>query len=704
MPRKPRKIESQAFQAAELPGSRVVLAVTDFEPLPDEGTADRYPRKPLKTANGPSAAEKGNLVKAASFDPKWRHTKGRRGLLKKFVNHAPLDILFEIFAHLGLPDLHALTQSSKDLRGLLLSKASPGTEALWKHAREAVVGLPDKPDNMSEPQFASLMFGKTCMKCEANGPFKFMYRRRLCKRCFKDDTVKFSSVQKFIRTLIPEDSVDFPSSYSECIPLYSRHPARRFVDLMYSKDDIRNFLFAYRNQPQDSRVRWLIEQANTVEDKITLTTSCEAWMFEQNKNKRNRLDDLRAQRYEQVIARLRDLGWGQDLDAMEDYELCEFQNLKSIKKPQALTDRMWENMSSEIVGFMQNFRNRSRQRWTVENRDSRLQILARARARYRHNIGLDKLVPQIGYLAALPQFSAILEFDILQAAFPEDSFDHLFAHHFASVCDTWLIKTQEFLFATCSDGTRDPKELLLAKNELLCVESCRESQGSTRYPTALYHCCTSGRDSSFSSDVENSLSIAVGQPPLRLQTSKTAEHFIRLCGLDPATTTYEEIMRLNPLFFCRPCSSTGHATTPTRYVFNYPHALEHQHIVWTQPISRDDYVFINDEIQTCLQGISTLQGPVSLYGWSRRSSICCCHCPVTLFDRRREILEHMLEMFAQLLPRDATVIQFTLHSHDILEPVRGVDYKLDHEQPCVKWDGWGRQLPIRPEAAAVLEL
>ncbi|KAH8804274.1 hypothetical protein DL96DRAFT_637733 [Flagelloscypha sp. PMI_526] len=146
MPRKPRKIESQAVQTAELPGSRVVPAVTDFEPSSDEGTADHYPRKCRKTTSVASAAEKEKrqaklLVKTASFGPKWRHTKGRRGLMKKFVSNAPVSILFEIFAHLGLHNLLALTQSSKDLRGLLPSKASPGTEALWKHAREAVIGL-----------------------------------------------------------------------------------------------------------------------------------------------------------------------------------------------------------------------------------------------------------------------------------------------------------------------------------------------------------------------------------------------------------------------------------------------------------------------------------------------------------------------------------------------------------------------------------
>jgi hypothetical protein len=31
-----------------------------------------------------------------NFDPKWKHTKGRRGLLKKLASEAPRDILLEV--------------------------------------------------------------------------------------------------------------------------------------------------------------------------------------------------------------------------------------------------------------------------------------------------------------------------------------------------------------------------------------------------------------------------------------------------------------------------------------------------------------------------------------------------------------------------------------------------------------------------------
>lgn len=61
------------------------------------------PRKKRKTtANAEATAPKTRtkkLAKTQSFDPKWSHTRGRRGLLKQLATEAPLDVLFEVTDH-----------------------------------------------------------------------------------------------------------------------------------------------------------------------------------------------------------------------------------------------------------------------------------------------------------------------------------------------------------------------------------------------------------------------------------------------------------------------------------------------------------------------------------------------------------------------------------------------------------------------------
>lgn len=63
-----------------------------------EEDATAPPRKKRKTTklSAPKKRQGKKLVKTESFDPKWTHTRGRRGLLKQLSTEAPLDILFEV--------------------------------------------------------------------------------------------------------------------------------------------------------------------------------------------------------------------------------------------------------------------------------------------------------------------------------------------------------------------------------------------------------------------------------------------------------------------------------------------------------------------------------------------------------------------------------------------------------------------------------
>ncbi|KAF9262583.1 hypothetical protein L218DRAFT_867203 [Marasmius fiardii PR-910] len=91
-------------------------------------------------------------------DPKQKATRRKRGFLQR-LKELPLDVVFEIFSHLTPHDLLNLSRTSKDLRKLLLSRS---TILVWKSARMNVEGLPDIPDDMSEPAYAHLCFDVRC--------------------------------------------------------------------------------------------------------------------------------------------------------------------------------------------------------------------------------------------------------------------------------------------------------------------------------------------------------------------------------------------------------------------------------------------------------------------------------------------------------------------------------------------------------------
>ncbi|KAE9393654.1 hypothetical protein BT96DRAFT_214610 [Gymnopus androsaceus JB14] len=116
----------------------------------------------------------------------FRKVRGKFGLLEKLAKDAPLDIFFEIFMHLDPGDLLRLARTSKNLRNVLMSKSS---ESVWRAARSNVDhGLPSLPDDLSEPQYAHLVFFDSyCHNCLRKMKFVgvlWALQMRCCKTCY----------------------------------------------------------------------------------------------------------------------------------------------------------------------------------------------------------------------------------------------------------------------------------------------------------------------------------------------------------------------------------------------------------------------------------------------------------------------------------------------------------------------------------------
>ncbi|TFK81995.1 hypothetical protein K466DRAFT_557211 [Polyporus arcularius HHB13444] len=75
----------------------------------------------------------------------------------------PLDVLFEIFRSLHPRDLLSLARTSKDFRALLMSRSSA---SYWATSRKQIQGLPEIPEDISEPAFSNLIF---CNHCHVRG-------------------------------------------------------------------------------------------------------------------------------------------------------------------------------------------------------------------------------------------------------------------------------------------------------------------------------------------------------------------------------------------------------------------------------------------------------------------------------------------------------------------------------------------------------
>jgi len=81
-------------------------------------------------------------------------------------------------------DVLNLSRATKTLRAILMNRSSI---VVWKNARANVARLPECPDDLTEPQYAELVFGKNCFVCVPQKQDDRLtdYNLNLCRRVEK---------------------------------------------------------------------------------------------------------------------------------------------------------------------------------------------------------------------------------------------------------------------------------------------------------------------------------------------------------------------------------------------------------------------------------------------------------------------------------------------------------------------------------------
>ncbi|EDR04454.1 uncharacterized protein LACBIDRAFT_304523 [Laccaria bicolor S238N-H82] len=149
---------------------------------------------------------------------------------RSFVLDLPIELLLEIFQFLHPMDLYSVIRSTKRMRSILLDRR---TLSIWKEVFERCSDvLPRRPLDISEPQWASMLFGPaTCDYCGRKGAMiDFHFRRRFCQCCMDDMYVEKSSID--VNCLgVREDVETFwkciPPSYREYQRFYHNNHCRR---------------------------------------------------------------------------------------------------------------------------------------------------------------------------------------------------------------------------------------------------------------------------------------------------------------------------------------------------------------------------------------------------------------------------------------------------------------------------------------------
>ena len=87
----------------------------------------------------------------------------------RLATHTEHPFIAQIAAHLTPLDLLHLARSTKAFNRLLMSRES---KPIWRAARNSVRDLPDCPPDLSEPEYARLLFETEChvskFECQVN--------------------------------------------------------------------------------------------------------------------------------------------------------------------------------------------------------------------------------------------------------------------------------------------------------------------------------------------------------------------------------------------------------------------------------------------------------------------------------------------------------------------------------------------------------
>ncbi|CAA7263589.1 unnamed protein product [Cyclocybe aegerita] len=251
--------------------------------------------------------------------------KRRIGALKLFLD-LPLDVIFEAISYLSPADVLTLTRVSREFRSLFLSRSS--SLAIWRRVVVQVPGLPPCPEDLDEPQYASLVYDKFCMACgSTRGVLTTYYRLRLrfCTKCAKRNLMDgydirsegyaYSDTTLFLE-ILPSSGIDYeghdPNNRDQKVSTLND------LEALYFKPEVEDIIGhvmeiiqAMGDNPNFEEIFSLIvgDQISVASRMIQEGILLEQWQADQNDAAATEKEALTTTRYERIMQEIAALGW-----------------------------------------------------------------------------------------------------------------------------------------------------------------------------------------------------------------------------------------------------------------------------------------------------------------------------------------------------------------------------------------------------------
>ncbi|KAG8787926.1 hypothetical protein FRC12_015106 [Ceratobasidium sp. 428] len=313
-------------------------------------------------AGSDGAAQSGSRAKKKPkvAKPKAATTTRKRG--KKVPPKRLLDLpsaaFNEISKYLMPVDLLSLARTNKFFRKMFISRAS---QHLWKAAMKDISNMPPCPEELSDPQYISLLYSPTCSSCGTN----VFHRRmdpyllvRLCDSCLKDQVEEWGGDKNNIQFLPHTHLIEKPQTSTTFVL------KRDIEDMNRSTAKGQKGVAAYKKA-----------RSKRVKERQTFGDKLEEFLDWMELGPMDGLEQRREQRWEQIKTRLLAEGWKE-----EEFQLRyspEWRQL--VWQPRPVTDRSWPELREELLPFVKKtYYMTTAQRKRREARIDKLQAFTRS--------------------------------------------------------------------------------------------------------------------------------------------------------------------------------------------------------------------------------------------------------------------------------------------------------------------------------------
>ncbi|TFK34841.1 hypothetical protein BDQ12DRAFT_688937 [Crucibulum laeve] len=479
----------------------------------------------------------------------------------------PLEILFEKFIYLEPIDLLRLARTTKAFRNILMHQ--PTARKFWKQAR-LNLGVPECPEDLSEPQYANLAFDDHCHYCLASNAILVVWlsRVRCCTRCGYEAFIPTGRVSSDVRSVVPYTT--------ELPPGSNKAGTNAPYQKMYCLESAKCLSKAFLQLSTGERKQWQADRAEELKKREEHAAKFQTWQLQRASQQRLEEARLERERYDAIVLRLTALGWGDEIKVMDQYIL---RNHYQVHQPKPLTESVWTDIKHILVELMEEVKAERLERLHCAVVRKRCSVMTEIYKNFVASQPLHTVIPGFTDVVLMDPFRTIIEDTPVDEEVTEENFN-IAETELPDLAKDWRhardAELLSMLHASPSVGSGSALDSLHLATTLF---KCKHVGQPVSYPRILVHeHATPAWD--YSDNRPGSLLKSVPRKPWNYGGSlitfdEVAHHYaktvLQVCGFDPETTTSEDMQRAKPWVECTKCFTAKSG----RRVMRWDSAIQH---------------------------------------------------------------------------------------------------------------------------------